>query len=91
MHLQVVACLGDYFELRCCQPKTQKLRELLSECPYKGPEYEGGLVDLGASESMDTFPEGVQKKRKGPHKVMDGGCVWCIAWVSNYVHIHVEY
>ena len=65
---QVVACLGDYFELRCCQPKTQKLRELLSECPYKGPEYEGGLVDLGASESMDTFPEGVQKKRKGPHK-----------------------
>lgn len=62
---QVTACLGNYYELRLCQPKTQKLRELLSECPYRGPEYESEQIDMN---SMQPLPESVQKKRKGPQK-----------------------
>ena len=33
-------CLSSYLELRPCCARTEKLRQLLSECPYRGPEYE---------------------------------------------------
>lgn len=64
--------MGDYYELRLCQPKTQKLRELLCECSYRGPEYEAEMDDVVGSDAMESLPESVQKKRKGPRKVMEG-------------------
>ena len=68
----MTACVGDYYELRPCQPKTQKLKDMLSECPYKGPEYEAEQDDDGSGE-MESFHESaIQKKLKRPHKVHVG-------------------
>ena len=37
--------MGNYLELRQCRPRLERLKLLLSECPYRGSEYEG--VDMG--------------------------------------------
>lgn len=47
-------CLSSYYELRSCQPKTGKLRQLLAESPYRGPEYEiEGSEDIGRELEVD--------------------------------------
>ena len=55
--LQVTACLSSYFELRTCRPKTGKLRQLLAECPYRGPEYECEGVMEAEEEEKGTEEE----------------------------------
>ena len=61
VYMQVTACLSSYLELRPCRPKIQKLKDLLSEMPYKGQEceMEVGVVDEGEE----------QRKGRGPSKV----------------------
>ena len=41
-------CVSSYYELRQCRPRTGKLRWLLAECPYRGPEYEDEGPDIEA-------------------------------------------
>ena len=66
---EVSACLSSYYELRPCRPRLEKLKQLLEECPYRGPEYEEGL-GLGEDETEEE--EGGQpKRRKRPRKVRD--------------------
>lgn len=51
---EVTVCLSSYYELRSCQPKTGKLRQLLAESPYRGPEYEiEGSEDIGRELEVD--------------------------------------
>ena len=65
-------CLSSYLELRPCRPRTEKLRQLLSECPYRGPEYEEeekgeeGLVNEGEESGEDDTDdwEGRRTKRR---------------------------
>ena len=70
LFLQVTACVSTYFELRPCRPRLEKLKQLLAECPYKGPEYEGiGEEEEGGDEG-EGEREGIPpKKRKVPKKV----------------------
>ena len=51
-------CLSSYYELRPCRPKIGKLRELLAECPYRGPEYE-------KDESVGVEEEPNEERRRG--------------------------
>ncbi|XP_065905943.1 sister chromatid cohesion protein DCC1-like isoform X2 [Dysidea avara] len=37
---EVTACLDTYFEARSCRPQLDKLKRLLRESPYSGPEHE---------------------------------------------------
>ena len=64
---KVTACLSSYFELRPCRPRLEKLKHLLAECPYRGPEYEGGgeLVEDEVAREEGGQPKG----RKMPQKV----------------------
>jgi len=64
---KVTACLSSYFELRPCRPRLEKLKHLLAECPYRGPEYEeGGELVEGEAEREEG---GQPKRRKMPQKV----------------------
>ena len=66
---EVSACLSSYFELRSCRPRLERLKHLLEECPYRGPEYEEGK---GLGEDGTAEEEGGQpKRRKRPKKVSD--------------------
>ena len=66
---EVSACLSSYFELRPCRPRLEKLKHLLEECPYRGPEYEegGGLGEDGTEGEEGGQP----KRRRMPKKVSD--------------------
>ena len=65
MIIQVTACLNAYFELRPCRPRIQKLKQLLSEYPYKGPEAE---IEADPHDDAEA-EESSTKRRKGPLKV----------------------
>ena len=69
----MTACLSSYYELRPCRPRSEKLRKLLSECPYRGPEYEsreqefeGGEWRVG--EDRDDWAGETDKKRRKINK-----------------------
>ena len=67
--IQVSACLSSYMELRPCRPRTEKLKQLLAECPYRGTEYEASeeqeeVADERLREGGTREVEGVQHKRK---------------------------
>lgn len=67
--LKVSACLSSYFELRPCRPRLEKLKHLLAECPYRGPEYE---EERGLGEDATEGEEGEQPKRRDiPKRVSD--------------------
>ena len=63
--IQVTACLNAYLELRPCRPRIHKLKELLSDYPYRGPEME---IDYDRSNDADV-EEKSSNRRKGPRKV----------------------
>nr|CAD7446665.1 unnamed protein product [Timema bartmani] len=60
-HNKVVGVFYKYFELRPCKPRLQKLRRILEESHYRGPEHE---EDLKQSEikiySFEDLLESVQ-------------------------------
>ena len=66
-------CLSNYLELRPCRPRTEKLRQLLSECPYRGPEYEEegeeGLVNEGEESGEDDKDDWEERRRTKSRKV----------------------
>ena len=67
--IQVTACLSSYMELRPCRPRTEKLKQLLAECPYRGPEFEASedqeeVKDGSLGEGGAREVEGVQSKRR---------------------------
>lgn len=51
---QVTMCLSSYFELRPCRPRIEKLKQLLRECPYSGPEYEVEPETVVGDEEEET-------------------------------------
>ncbi|CAI7999148.1 Sister chromatid cohesion protein DCC1 [Geodia barretti] len=73
----VTMCLSNYLELRPCRPRTEKLRQLLSECPYRGPEYEEegeeegeeGLVNEGEESGEDDKDDWEERRRTKSRKV----------------------
>ena len=75
--MQVTMCLSNYLELRPCRPRTEKLRQLLSECPYRGPEYEEegeeegeeGLVNEGEESGEDDKDDWEERRRTKSRKV----------------------
>lgn len=61
-------CLSSYLELRPCCARTEKLRQLLSECPYRGPEYEedegeGEGEGKGKEEGEDDMADWEGKRK----------------------------
>ncbi len=59
-----------YFELRPCRPKLEKLKLLLDECPYRGPEYEGKGEEGEEEEEEGGVGGTVQSiKKAAPKKV----------------------
>lgn len=44
-----------YYELRICKPRLRKLRQLLEECLYRGPEYEDDIAQSGVK--LYTFQD----------------------------------
>lgn len=56
---EVSACLSAYLELRPCPPKTSKLKQLLSQCPYRGEEFEA------KSDPRDEYSEASDPRRVG--------------------------
>ena len=66
--IQVTACLNAYLELRPCRPRTEKLKQLLSEYPYGGPETEIEYDPYNDAEAGESST----KRRKGPRKVSRG-------------------
>ena len=64
---EVSACLSSYFELRPCRPRLEKLKHLLEECPYRGPEYEEG----GGLDGTEGEEGGQPKRRRMPKRVSD--------------------
>ena len=62
---QVTGCLNTYLELRPCRPRIEKLKRLLSECPYRGPE---GEIEYDPQTDSEVA-ERPKKRRKGPRKV----------------------
>ena len=86
--LQVTACLSSYYELRPCRPRTEKLRKLLEECPYRGPEYENGGQEFergewGAGDGRDDWEGQTDKKRRKKNKEQPRK-VCIVASLSNY-------
>ena len=74
----MVACLNSYYELRPCPPKIEKLKHLLNECPYKGPELEeDSELQMDVNEGGDTHDPrprgaglwGTEKTKDKPRKV----------------------
>ena len=65
---QVTACLNSYLEVRPCRPRIEKLKQLLSEYLYKGPEAEVDYVPYTDSDRSEVV-ENPAKRRKGPQKV----------------------
>ena len=66
--MQATACLNTYLEVRPCRPRVEKLKYLLSEYPYKGPEAEFDYdphMDIPDSE----VEERPAKRRRGPQRV----------------------
>ena len=64
----MTACLNTYLEVRPCRPRVEKLKHLLSEYLYKGPEAEFDYnphTDVPDSE----VEERPAKRRKGPQRV----------------------
>ena len=68
-------CLSSYLELRPCRPRTEKLRDLLSECPYRGPEYEEeegeGLGNKGEESGEDGIMDSWEGERKTKRRKID--------------------
>ena len=64
---QVTACLSSYYELRPCRPRTEKLKQLLSECLYQGPEYESALP----MEDQEGEEEDEVEEERGEGSVWD--------------------
>lgn len=65
--------------MRLCRPKTEKLRQLLAECPYRGPEYENGGREFdggGQREEENEDVVGSKEEKEGkkdqPKKVCWG-------------------
>ena len=83
--LQVTACLSSYFELRTCRPKTGKLRQLLAECPYRGPEYECEGVMEAEEEEKGTEEE---EEGEGMGKEYLYMCLHVLAYISVCVNVH---
>ena len=63
--IQVTACLNAYLELRPCRPRIEKLKQLLLEYPYGGPETEIEYDPHNDAEAGESST----KRRKGPRKV----------------------
>ena len=85
----MTACLSSYYELRPCRPKTGKLRLLLAECPYRGPEYENGGQEFEGGGQIEDEKGGVMKDKEGegestrrknrkgqPRKVYSSICIY---------------
>lgn len=77
-----MACFNSYLELRQCRPRVEKLKALMSECPFRGLEYEGdfsgeGVESQGMWEGEGTLvdvgeDEGgtrTRKTKRAPKKV----------------------
>lgn len=77
--LKVTAYLNSYLELRLCQPRIGRLKDLLSECPFRGSEYEGEGEGAepgeegweGESMPVETGGNPRKKKKQTPRKVRD--------------------
>lgn len=80
-YFKITACLSNYLELRHCRPKTERLKALLGEWPFRGSEYEmegaweesqgwgaGESVPVELREdSIGTKPK--KRKKRAPKKV----------------------
>lgn len=62
----MTACLNAYLELRPCRPRIEKLKQLLSEYLYRGPEAEIEFDPLRVADAEES----ATKRRKGPQKVI---------------------
>lgn len=72
--------MGSYLEVRQCRPRIERLKVLLSECPYRGAEFEeeeeeeveGADAELGSqgwemvdsAATMDIGEDAVRQRRK---------------------------
>lgn len=70
---EVTACLSSYMELRPCRPRTEKLKQLLAECPYRGAEFEASeefeeVANERSREGGEREVEGARCKRKRMRK-----------------------
>ena len=67
----MTACLSAYLELRLCRPRTEKLKVLLSEWPYRGVEYENGQeAAMEEEEGGRSGGTRVGTLKGGPKKVV---------------------
>ena len=88
---QVTGFSSEYYELRPCRARTSKLRRLLSECPYRGPEYEAMESGHGMGEEEEEEEEedlgirGDRKKLKLQKKVSVFNC--SNLYVTWHVHV----
>lgn len=74
LSFQITACLSSYLELRPCRPRIERLKELLSECPFQGPSHEGeesqqGWGGKGDSAPLDDEGKGRKRRKRAPRKV----------------------
>ena len=58
---KITACLANYLELRLCPPKTERLKALLAEWPFRGAEYE----TEGAWEESQGWGAGTSEETQG--------------------------
>ncbi|XP_019407861.1 PREDICTED: sister chromatid cohesion protein DCC1 [Crocodylus porosus] len=59
-HTQVAGFANNYWELRRCRPKLKKLKKLLSENPYEGPDIEKDQSSADSKYTTEDFLECIQ-------------------------------
>ncbi|XP_050797062.1 sister chromatid cohesion protein DCC1 isoform X1 [Gopherus flavomarginatus] len=60
IHTQIAGFSNNYWELRKCRPKLKKLKKLLMENPYEGPDSEREKALTDSKYTMDDLLDRIQ-------------------------------
>ncbi|KAM9163393.1 sister chromatid cohesion protein DCC1 [Pangshura tecta] len=60
IHTQIAGFSNNYWELRKCRPKLKKLKKLLMENPYEGPESERERALTDSKHTMEDLLDRIQ-------------------------------
>ncbi|PNF17560.1 Sister chromatid cohesion protein DCC1 [Cryptotermes secundus] len=80
---QVLGVFHKYYELRTCKPRLRKVRQLLEECLYRGPEYEDYIAQSGIKlYTFQDLLENVQASEEELRTELKENLACCIngAW-----------
>ncbi|XP_039221018.1 sister chromatid cohesion protein DCC1 [Crotalus tigris] len=68
LHPEIAGFSNNFWELRRCRPKLKKLKKLLLEYPYEGPDSEKERIDTNSKYTTEDFLDLVQASEE---EIMD--------------------